>query len=177
MPLQIKVDDTQFEVKIISQEGHNIEISIDGRVYNLDVERIHAGSYSILNKNKSYNIDLIQGQGPRHYLVNMAYSTYDVNIIDAQARYLESRHKSQHSDSHNEIVSPMPGKVVKVLVKEGDAVLAGQPLIVISAMKMESEYKAGVDGVVTKINCQAGDTVEANKALIVIDAEVKPEGE
>lgn len=176
MPLNITVDDTNFEVKIISQEGNNIEISIDGRIYNLDVERIHAGSYSIINKNKSYNIDLIQGQGQRHYLVNMAYSTYDVNIIDAQARYLESRHKGQHSDSHNEIASPMPGKVVKVLVEEGDTVTAGQPLIVISAMKMESEYKSGVDGVVTKINCQAGEIVEANKPLIIVDAQEKTEG-
>lgn len=170
MPLQIQVDDTTFEVKIISQEGHKIEISIDGRTYTLDAERINAGGYSILNKNKSYHIDLIQGQGPRHYLVNMAYSTYDVNIIDAQARYLESRHKNQQSEGHNEIVSPMPGKVVRVLVEEGDEVVAGQPLIVISAMKMESEYKAGLDGVVTKINCTAGDTVEANKPLIIIDA-------
>lgn len=169
MPLQIKVDDKLCEVEILHQDENNLEISIDGRVYKLDAERVGAGNYSILHNNKSYNMDLIQGNGSRHYLVNMAYSTYDVHIIDAQARYLESRNKGQSADDHNVVVSPMPGKVVKVLVKEGDMVKSGQPLVVVSAMKMESEYKAGVDGIIAKINCEAGDTVEANKALIVID--------
>lgn len=170
MPLQIKVDDKLCEVEILHQEENNLEISIDGRVYKVDAERVGAGNYSILHNNKSYNMDLIQGHGSRHYLVNMAYSTYDVNIIDAQARYQESRNKGQHTDDHNVIISPMPGKIIKVLVEEGDAVKSSQPLVIISAMKMESEYKAGVDGIVAKVNCKPGDTVEANKPLIVLNA-------
>ncbi len=169
MPLEIKVDDRLSDVEIISQEGSQVKVNIDGRVYDLDVERVDNGSYSILHKNKSYNIDLIQGKGARHYVVNMAYSSYDVNIIDAHAKYIENRNKNQQSADENSISSPMPGKVVKLLVEEGDEVVKGQPVIVISAMKMESEYKAGIDGVVKKITCQAGDTIEAHQPLVWIE--------
>ena len=63
----------------------------------------------------------------------------------------------------------MPGKVVKVLVNEGDVVKEGQTTIIISAMKMESEYKAPMDGIVKKINVRDGDTVEGNQILIELE--------
>jgi biotin carboxyl carrier protein len=71
----------------------------------------------------------------------------------------------------NTIRSPMPGKVVKVYVKPGDHVEAGQPLIVLSAMKMESEFKAGTRGIVREVPVKEGDTVDNNQLMVVIDGE------
>lgn len=169
MPLEIKVDDRQSKVEILSQDKDYMEARIDGRIYKLDVRRVGEGGYSILHKNKSYNIDLVKGNDSRHYIVSMGYSNFDVHIIDAQARYMENRNKHSLTGGENSISSPMPGKVVKVLVQEGDIVQEGEPVIVISAMKMESEYKASIDGVIKKVNCKSGDTVEANTTLIEIE--------
>ena len=69
----------------------------------------------------------------------------------------------------NSIVSPMPGKVVKVLVQKGDAVQQGQTLIIVAAMKMESEYKVSRDGIVAEVLVKDGDTVDGNQTLIVIE--------
>jgi biotin carboxyl carrier protein len=66
------------------------------------------------------------------------------------------------------LVSPMPGKVVKVLVTEGQSVEEGAPLAVVEAMKMENELVAGRAGVVEKVFVQVGDAVEGGAQLIKI---------
>jgi biotin carboxyl carrier protein len=63
----------------------------------------------------------------------------------------------------------MPGKVVKIPVKEGDTVAKGDTVIVISAMKMESEYKSPVDGVVKRVFVQEGQTINGNQPLVEIE--------
>jgi biotin carboxyl carrier protein len=63
----------------------------------------------------------------------------------------------------------MPGKIVKIPVKTGDDVEAGQTLIIVSAMKMESEFRAKSAGKVKSIHVAEGDTVDANKVLIVVE--------
>lgn len=64
------------------------------------------------------------------------------------------------------LVSPMPGRVLKLLVSEGDEVTAGTPIIVVEAMKMENELSAARDGRVAKIFVAAGDTVESGTKLL-----------
>ncbi len=64
--------------------------------------------------------------------------------------------------------SPMPGKVVKLLVSEGDTVEAGAPIVVVEAMKMENELGAPRAGVVEKIHVAAGETVESGAKLVTV---------
>jgi pyruvate carboxylase subunit B len=63
----------------------------------------------------------------------------------------------------------MPGKVVKVLVQAGDAVKAGQGVIVVEAMKMENELRAPRDGVVKSVSAREGQAVESGQTLAVLD--------
>ena len=63
----------------------------------------------------------------------------------------------------------MPGRVVRVLVSIGDRVLAGQPIVVVEAMKMENELRSPKEGVVREVNVQAGGAVEAQAVLAVIE--------
>lgn len=66
------------------------------------------------------------------------------------------------------VVSPMPGKVIKVLVAEGDEVTSGAPVAVVEAMKMENELSAPRAGVVQKVYVQPGDAVESGAKLITV---------
>jgi len=66
------------------------------------------------------------------------------------------------------LVSPMPGRVLKILVAEGDEITAGHPLIVVEAMKMENELASGRDGKVLKIHVTPGQTVESGARLIEV---------
>ena len=62
----------------------------------------------------------------------------------------------------------MPGKIVRVLVREGDQVRARQPIVVVEAMKMENELRAERDGTVTEILVAEGRTVDSGALLVVI---------
>lgn len=69
------------------------------------------------------------------------------------------------------LIAPMPGRVVSVAVGVGDAVVKGQTLVVLEAMKMEQSLNAPVDGVIAEVRCAAGDLVDAGVALIVLEDE------
>lgn len=67
------------------------------------------------------------------------------------------------------LVTDMPGKVVKVLTTEGAVVQKGDTLLILEAMKMENEIKAGVDGVVKSVNVKEGDALESGQLMIEIE--------
>ena len=71
-------------------------------------------------------------------------------------------------DGPQRIAAPMPGKVVRVLVRPGDAVGVRQPLIVVEAMKMENELRAGRSGTISEIHVKEGASVDAGALLMVI---------
>jgi biotin carboxyl carrier protein len=66
-------------------------------------------------------------------------------------------------------IAPMPGKVVKVNVKTGDAVKAGQVLLVLEAMKMEQATRSPTDGVVKSVLVREGDQVTAGQVLVTLE--------
>jgi propionyl-CoA carboxylase alpha chain len=68
------------------------------------------------------------------------------------------------------LVAPMPGKVVKVLVTEGQPVEAGAPLVVLEAMKMEHTVRASAAGVVRAIHVAVGDQVDTDRVLAIVTA-------
>ena len=68
------------------------------------------------------------------------------------------------------LVSQMPGKIVKVLISTGDEVKKGQTLIILEAMKMENEIKAGKDGVISEIFVSEGESIESSKLMISLEA-------
>jgi biotin carboxyl carrier protein len=77
---------------------------------------------------------------------------------------------AQAGSGPERIVAPMPGKIVRVLVASGEPVRARQPVVVIEAMKMENELRAGRDGTVVEIHAVEGQSVDAGVLLAVIDA-------
>ena len=66
------------------------------------------------------------------------------------------------------VAAPMPGKVIAVLVAEGDAVEAGQPLVLVEAMKMETTLAAGIGGTVSKVAVRPGQLVDAGQVLVEV---------
>lgn len=69
---------------------------------------------------------------------------------------------------HRNVQAPMPGKIIKVMVKVGEQVTAGQALLVMEAMKMEYTLEAQVDGPVERVSCQPGDQVSLGQELVLV---------
>lgn len=168
MPLEIKIDGRIAKVEMISRNGNIMTVDVDGKLYEVDLLQVEPGIFSVIYNNISYNIELIEKSDHRHYTVNTLYNSWDVEVIDAETKYRMNRSKEEHDES-TRIYSPMPGKVVKILVKEGDKVKAGETVIIVSAMKMESEYKVKKDRTIKQILVKEGDTIDANQTLIIVE--------
>lgn len=168
MALEIKLDDRVAHVELLSQDDSHIQIMVDNVAYDCDVIEVEKGVYSVLFKGRSYNVELIESDSAKKYAVNTFYHSYDAEIIDAEAKYLQARGGIDGA-VENTIKSPMPGKVVKIPVTLGQQVEKGQTLVIVSAMKMESEYKAMKDGVVSEIFVKENDTVDGGQPLVKID--------
>jgi len=169
MAVEIKVGDRIAWVDLIGQDGNLLEIEVDGKIIKVDVMHTADGTFSILEGGHSYNIELVPRNEPKKYTAYTLYQEFEVEIIDAEARYLMNRGGGASGSSDKKIASPMPGKVVKILVNEGDEVTEGQTVVIVSAMKMESEYKAPMDGKIKKVNVKENDTIEGNQVLVELE--------
>ncbi len=74
-----------------------------------------------------------------------------------------------HAGGAGALITQMPGKVVKIMVKEGESVTKGQTVLILEAMKMENEIKCGVDGKVKIINVKEGQALEAGTLMIEVE--------
>nr|WP_321410582.1 biotin/lipoyl-containing protein [uncultured Carboxylicivirga sp.] len=170
MPLELKIDTRVAKIHVLEHVGSNYKVEIDGRIYDLDIEKVESDTYSILLNGKSINMEMIEGDEPSQYKVNTLNNYYEIEVVDAVARY-RAKAKSHLETGSNIISTPMPGKIVKIPVQEGDTVEKGQTVIIVSAMKMESEYKSASDGIVKSIHVKVGDAVEGHQPLIEIEAQ------
>jgi len=168
MPIELKTDNRRAKIKILDQQGSKYKVDIDSQIYDLDIEKVESDAYSILYNGHSINMEMIQGNSLNHYKVNTHNNYYEIEVIDAATRY-RNKSKSDLLAGSNIISTPMPGKIVKIPLQQGDTVEKGQTVIVVSAMKMESEYKAAKDGIIKKLHVKEGDAVEGNQPLIEIE--------
>jgi biotin carboxyl carrier protein len=169
MPLEVHLGKRVATVELIYKEENMVKIAVDDKIYELDMVKVEEGIYSILFNNRSHNIELVVNGSNKKYTVNTYLNTYNVEIVDAETKYLRSREKSQFGEAENRIYSPMPGKVVSIPVQIGEKVKQGQTLIIVSAMKMESEFKAKKDGTVKEILTKEGNTVDGNQTLLLLE--------
>jgi biotin carboxyl carrier protein len=87
--------------------------------------------------------------------------------VESERMRIRAAGKPKGSDE-GVVKSPMPGRVVRILVKAGDEVAEGAPVVVVEAMKMENELAAGRSGKVTRVAVEVGATVEGGSTLIEI---------
>lgn len=167
--MEIKMNNRTAVVELVSREGNFAKILVDGREYDIDIVEVEQDVYSVLLNGLSFNVELIPGDNHKSFTVNTYKFSYDAEIIDAEAKYQKNRLKGMSLDDANTIVAPMPGKVVKVLAKIGDSVEQGDTVIILSAMKMESEFKAKTAGIIKELRVQEGDTVDGKQVLVVIE--------
>lgn len=171
MKLEIKLNERIADVEFIKHEGDLFTIRVDDKFYDIDAKQIKSGVFSMLHDNDSYLIDVLQTSSNKNLEVNAWNNSYSVEIIDAESKYQMSRGKGALGEDENIISSPMPGKVVKVLAKVGDKLCSGDTVIIVSAMKMESEYKVKQDCIVTEVLVKEGDTVDSHQAMVLVESE------
>jgi len=131
---------------------------------NAQVETLWPGVYSVLLDGRSY--DVFVDESTDGLVVTIDGCRFEIEARDPR-RF--SRKSAGHAgEGFQTLASPMPGKVVRVLVATGDTVVAGQGILVVEAMKMQNEMKAARAGTVLTLAAKEGATVVAGETLATI---------
>ncbi len=163
--VNIKGEDKPIE--ILEYDGNQLKAKLGDKVYELDLLEVEEGIYSVLYQGKSYRIEL-NTLAAKKYEANIEQETIDVEIVDAETRYARSM-KGDEAEDADYISTPMPGQVVKILVEEGQEVKGGETVIIVSAMKMESEYKVVKDRIIKQILVKEGENIDGDQPLILFE--------
>jgi biotin carboxyl carrier protein len=141
-------------------EPSRFEFNGLAREYSLEASG--PGIFSILIEGRSYQATILAPG-----IIQVNEQIFSVELFDP--RELRARSTAGASHGRQNIVAPMPGKVVRLLAAVGDAVQAGQGLIVVEAMKMQNEMKSPKAGIVIEMKTKPGATVSAGEILLVIE--------
>ena len=145
------------------------KIVVDDNVYSVAVERLGVGRYRVRLGDKVAEVS-VEEEIPRITSIRKeAPGKPGIQLTSVtsikEAPTLEKEQKTAVSGA---VTAMLPGIVLKILVSPGDVVKAGQPIMVLEAMKMENEIVSPVDGVVQEIRVKEGDKVETGDLLAVI---------
>ncbi len=162
MKWQVRIG-KQTRVVDLKREDDRWRVVLDGQAVDADAVEIAPNTFSILLRGQSHEIRVTPG--PNGILTLQAgVEEFTAEIIDPRA-WSGRRHSAIEAEGRQQVVAPMPGKIVRLLVKAGDAVEAGHGLLVIEAMKMQNEIRSPKSGVVERLLAREGQAVNAGEVL------------
>lgn len=153
----------QIRVVELEREDGRWRIALDGQPVDADAVEIAPNTFSILLRGQSHEIRVTRS--PTGTLtLQTGPEEFTAEVIDPRA-WSGRRHSAVEAEGRQQIVAPMPGKIVRLLVNTGDAVEAGQGLLVMEAMKMQNEICSPKSGIVERLLAEEGQAVNAGEVL------------
>jgi biotin carboxyl carrier protein len=166
MKYEIVINGAQRRVEFTprTDETSRVAFRVDGRLVEADTIRISRGAYSIFIGGRSLEVTAEESSGG--LLLRTNGREFQVEVIDPRS-WRRGRGAGIELEGRQQLVAPMPGKIVRVLVATGEQVTAGQGLLVIEAMKMQNEIRSPKSGTVEKL-AREGQTVNAGEVLVIV---------
>jgi biotin carboxyl carrier protein len=168
MKLIAEIEDEQNEINI-KREDNKVFAEIGERKYELEMTEPEPNVYLLKHNNKIYNVFISHKQiAGELQKVKVGTQDFEINLIDPK-KLLSSSAGSDLADGIVELKTAMPGKVVRILLKENAEVKSGEGVIIVEAMKMQNEMKSPKDGIIKEIKFNEGDTVNSGDVLVIIE--------
>jgi biotin carboxyl carrier protein len=166
--LAVKIDGKERIVEIDDADG---SVRVDGQAVGIEVRAAEPGIW-ILRRGSEQTVAEVDGRGGK-LAVEIRPPGRDALVIaaevtDARRGTVVATARSAAGAAPVTVRSPIPGRLIKLLVKAGDTVAAGQTVVVLEAMKMEIELAAPRGGRVAEIRCAEGAAVEAGQDLVIV---------
>ena len=151
----------------LNRDGARWQIALDGAPTGADAIEIAPGIFSILLNGESHEIRVApNADGP--LTIQDGPNEFKAEVSDPRS-WRGRKQDAAEVEGRQKIVAPMPGKVIRLLVKPGDKVEAGQGILVVEAMKMQNEVKSPKSGTVEKLLAKESQPVNAGDILAWID--------
>jgi biotin carboxyl carrier protein len=161
---------------LFGKKTHSVELErningwrviLDGQLVDADAVQISPYIFSILLNGQSHEIRITPESGGRLKLQTRTQE-FSAEVLDPRS-WSGRRHGHVEAEGRQQIVAPMPGKIVRLLVKAGDRVEAGQGLLVVEAMKMQNEIRSPKSGIVERVLAKEGQPVTAGEVLAWVE--------
>ncbi len=159
----------------VSVNGREREITLDngicllnGKPLHPDIAEVRQGEFSVISDNVSYRVEVMQlSHSEKKCTVKVNGSEYELEMKDRMDLLLQKMGMNKRmAHAAGSLKAPMPGKVLRVDVKEGQRVKSGDSILILEAMKMENAIKAPGDGTVKGVRVKAGDAVEKGEVMV-----------
>jgi biotin carboxyl carrier protein len=152
----------------IEEVGKSLyRVSVDGSEFLVDGEKTGFTNYSLIVDNRSFEVEVDVKDDEYRVLVDGR--NYHIDLIDERRVRLGGLQSGIQLQGRQNVSVPMPGKIIAVLVSEGDTVEKGQGLVIVEAMKMENEVRCPINGEIKEVRVKPGDAVEAGAVLAVVE--------
>jgi len=151
----------------LERNGSGWRVHLDGQPIDADAVEIAPYTFSILLNGRSYEIRVTPAPDGKLKLQTGTHE-FTTEVIDPRS-WSGRRHGHVEAEGRQQIVAPMPGKVVRLLVKAGDHVEIGQGLLVVEAMKMQNEIRSPKSGTVQRVLAKEGQPVNAGEVLAWVE--------
>jgi biotin carboxyl carrier protein len=166
MKFEVLINNVRRIVEL-EREADKWRISLDGNIVDGDVVEIAPNIFSVLLNGKCHEIRITPTASGRLTLQTGRHE-FTAEVVDPRA-WRGRRHRALEAEGRQQIVAPMPGKIIRVLVQVGEKVQAGQGLLVVEAMKMQNEIRSPKSGIVERLAVKEGQPVNAGETLAWID--------
>jgi biotin carboxyl carrier protein len=143
----------------------SLEFGVDELRLRADLEEVEPGVYSVLIGGRCLEA-VVEREGDA-CCVHVNGRRYEVFVRDPRRR--DRRAHDLSSAGTQSITSPMPGKIVRVLVEPGDQISAGTGLLIVEAMKMQNEIRSPKAGIVTLVSAKEGASVAAGETMVIVE--------
>ncbi|MBI3654593.1 MAG: biotin/lipoyl-binding protein [Acidobacteria bacterium] len=164
MKYEAEINGQTVHLELEEKDGR-MDVVIAERRYAIEVAHPEAGVYQFFVGDKIYEARVVNA--PHQAMeIQLRGQPFTVRLIDRKHRRAGAEHSD---DSQQQLLAPMPGKVVRVLLNTGDEVKAGQGVVIVEAMKMQNEIKSPKDGHLLEVRVNEGDTVTGNQVLAVVE--------
>jgi biotin carboxyl carrier protein len=147
-------------------------LTVGGRRQEVDAQSLPQGDLSLLVDGASHTVEL--ETRPDGLRASVGGELFHLRVVDERHQARGSLSVAGGLEGPEVVRSPMPGKVVKLLVAQGDEVREGQGLVVVEAMKMENELRSPRSGRVVRIAVMEGAAVEGHAELVIIESTSAP---
>jgi biotin carboxyl carrier protein len=165
--LVVRSGEREERVKV-RREGDVYEITLGGRVIRVDAAVSRAGVYSFRIEGAQHEV-AVRRQAEGVYRVSAREDSALVEVADPLTHLAAQTRGGKGGRRRQTVKAYMPGRVVTLLVQEGQEVATGQGVLVLEAMKMENEIRAEHEGTVTQIHVQPGQAVESGNPLFELE--------
>jgi biotin carboxyl carrier protein len=162
-----RLGDQSYTLEIEEMGKSLYRVSVDGNEFLVDGKKTGRTNYSLIVDNRSFEIEVDHAEDEYRVLVDGR--NYHVNLVDERRVRIGGGQSEIQLQGRQKVSVPMPGKVIAVLVSEGDSIEKGQGLVIVEAMKMENEVRSPIAGEVKEIKVKTGDAVEGGAVLLIVE--------